>query len=329
MRKELIVTWVMAALLLGGWSPTYAVDPNLVGWWKLDDGAGTTAAESTGQSVEGTLFGEPEWSAEGVYGGCLLFDGTDDYVFIDGGFQFDNYAMTVWFRVDTPGQRDILSAYAVGVQHGILLELTADGTLRFLHRYPLGTGGGTNIYTTQTYDDGQWYHAAIVKADDAIALYINGEEVGTAADNSVFDPADSFGLAIGVLDDERGAARLFLGAIDDVRTYDRALTPAEVQAILSGAGYDTATDPAPENEATDVPRAVVLGWAANDTAAAHDVYLGTVFDDVNDADRVGWTRGSGQRRPDGHDIRCGCSGVWSDLLLANRRSQRAAGQHDL
>jgi hypothetical protein len=26
---------------------------------------------------------------------------------------------------------------------------------------PWGTGGGTDIYTTTTYDDGAWYHAAM------------------------------------------------------------------------------------------------------------------------------------------------------------------------
>jgi len=46
-----------------------------------------------------------------------------------------------------------------------------------------------------------------------------------------------------------------------------------------------AAGPSPADESTDVPRDVILGWSPGETAAAHDVYLGTVFDDVNDADR--------------------------------------------
>ncbi len=143
MRKELMPI-LIAAMLLGLFHLPEArgADPSLVGWWKLDDGAGTIALDSSGRSVDGTLFGEPEWLAKAVYGGGLLFDGTDDYIFIDGHFQLAEYTMSVWFRVDSAGQRDILSAYAVGVQHGILLEVQAAGTLRYLHRYPLGTGGG-------------------------------------------------------------------------------------------------------------------------------------------------------------------------------------------
>jgi hypothetical protein len=41
--------------------------------------------------------------------------------------------------------------------------------------------------------------------------------------------------------------------------------------------------PSPANEATDVPRDVVLGWTPGPWADTHDVYLGTSFADVNAA----------------------------------------------
>jgi hypothetical protein len=47
-----------------------------------------------------------------------------------------------------------------------------------------------------------------------------------------------------------------------------------------------ANKPEPANGATDVSRDVVLGWGSGRFAAKHDVYLGTVFDDVNDASRA-------------------------------------------
>ena len=289
MRTQFMPVLILA-MVLGtfNFSATRAADPSLVGWWKLDDGAGTIATDSSGRSVDGELFGNPEWMAKAIYGGGLLFDGTDDYIFIDGHFQLAEYTMTVWFRVDSLAQRDILSAYAVGVQHGILLEVQAAGTLRYLHRYPLGTGGGTNVYSTASYADGNWYHAAIVKSAGQIALYIDGEQIGAAADTSVFDPTDSFGLALGILDNEREVARLFLGPMDDIRVYDRALEIGEIRNAMAGLGPDSekAGDPVPSDGATDVPRDVILSWKAGRFAATHDVYLGTAFDDVNDADRA-------------------------------------------
>ncbi|MHC4806529.1 MAG: discoidin domain-containing protein, partial [Planctomycetota bacterium] len=43
--------------------------------------------------------------------------------------------------------------------------------------------------------------------------------------------------------------------------------------------------PNPEDEATDVPRDVILSWEPGQSANTHDVYFGTAFNDVNDAKR--------------------------------------------
>ena len=46
---------------------------------------------------------------------------------------------------------------------------------------------------------------------------------------------------------------------------------------------ELAADPSPAEESIDVSRDVVLGWSPGEAAVAHDVYLGTDFDRVNDA----------------------------------------------
>ncbi len=46
-----------------------------------------------------------------------------------------------------------------------------------------------------------------------------------------------------------------------------------------------AKNPFPEIEAVDVPLDATVSWTAGKFAATHDVYLGTSFDDVNDASR--------------------------------------------
>ncbi len=48
---------------------------------------------------------------------------------------------------------------------------------------------------------------------------------------------------------------------------------------------ELAKNPVPEDEATDVSREPTLGWTPGAYAAAHDVYLGTNFEDVNAATR--------------------------------------------
>ena len=52
---------------------------DLVGHWKLDDGSGTVAADSSGNGHNGTLQGNPQW-IEGLFGMALEFDGSPDRV---------------------------------------------------------------------------------------------------------------------------------------------------------------------------------------------------------------------------------------------------------
>jgi hypothetical protein len=216
--------WLSSGLLV---TPQPAGNAGLVAHYEFEG----NADDSVGVK-DGVTTGTPDYTA-GKVGQAIDLDGLNDYVFIDGSFQLPVYTMAVWFRCDGgSAERDILSAYATGVQHGILLELQGAGTLRFLHRYPLGGGGGNNVYTTTTYDDGAWYHAAIVKSATEIVLYVNGENEGSTPDTSVFDPADAFGLAVGVLDNERTPlSRFFVGAIDDIRIYERALSQAEIASL--------------------------------------------------------------------------------------------------
>ena len=52
-----------------------------------------------------------------------------------------------------------------------------------------------------------------------------------------------------------------------------------------GGSPSKARDPQPETDGVDVSRDLVLGWTPGVYADTHDVYLGTVFNDVNDASR--------------------------------------------
>lgn len=285
MRTKLICLMSLILVLgLVGTSVAGNIDPDLVGWWTFDDGAGSVAKDLSGNGVDAVFFGDgPAWDTDPGHGGIVVFDGTDDYIFIDGFYSVPVYTATLWFRVDGgSAQRDIFSAYARGVLHGIFLELQAGGTLRYLHRYPLGTGGGTNVYSTETYDDGAWYHVAMVKRTDAITLYVDGVEIASAADSSVFNPGDAFGVALGCLDNERGLERMFPGAMDDVRIYGRPMEQAEIESIMAAEPWPYAYGPTPNDGTLHADTWVNLSWLPGAYAVSHDVYIGDHFDEVDE-----------------------------------------------
>ena len=51
---------------------------NLTGWWKLDDGSGTTAADSIGTTDATTETGTLAWASDGVgeFTSCAEFNGS-------------------------------------------------------------------------------------------------------------------------------------------------------------------------------------------------------------------------------------------------------------
>ena len=81
---------------------TSAAQADLVGWWRLDDGSGTTAADSSGNGNDGTIQGDPQWVA-GKVGGALEFDGDGDYVDCGNDAVFDiteEITLSVWINAN-------------------------------------------------------------------------------------------------------------------------------------------------------------------------------------------------------------------------------------
>jgi hypothetical protein len=258
-----------------------AAGPRPVGWWKLDDGSGTVARDSSGAGNDGTFRGNPRW-VTGWMGGALEFDGSDDYVNMDGyeGILQSPWTLACWINTTTGGDMDILSWGTEG--GGLKVEFRLhDGRLRIEH------GNGNNRGDAQVHD-GQWHHGVAQLPEGGVmndvVFYLDGQPLGTFqignGTNPFITTADQ-DFSIG-RSGPRGD-RYFDGIIDDVRIFSQVLTQEEIQQVMIGVPPEIATDPSPAHEATDVPREVALSWTPGNFANQHDIYFGTNFDDVNNA----------------------------------------------
>jgi hypothetical protein len=271
-----------------------AADPNLVGWWKFDEGSGTVAIDSSGNGCNGTINGGATWGVGSPYDNSryLLFDGANDYVDVNyipqGKFLFSNYTIAMWFRVDGgSGQRDLFGATNNVGDHGILLEHghgQAPNGIRYINRSPFAPGGmGTpeEIYSPSTVivNDGQWHHIAAVRASDTSRLlYVDGVQVGSNINNLPAFTAPAR-IALGVCK-YSWLTRWWNGGIDDVRIYNRALSLAEITQL---AGSPLASSPRPADGEKDVSTDPVLSWKPGVNANSHNVYFGANSSDVNNA----------------------------------------------
>jgi hypothetical protein len=283
-----LVLCILVLALAGGTTAygfTPNTDPSLAALWKLDEGSGTTAADSSGNGNTGTLTNGPVWVA-GQIDGALQFDGSNDYVACGNGASLNlnsQVTLAAWINPNTAGNgaHQIFVAkgdnsYALKHNTGNYMEFNIyDGTW-YTARGPAVTAATFN---------GVWHHVAGTYDGTTLKIYINGELQPAIASESHTGDIDSSATAVSIgRDSDGGGRRYFNGLIDDVRIYSRALTVEEIQAVMTGGGNPAlALAPVPQDKATDVPRDVVLAWTPGPYAVAHNVYLGTTFDDVNGA----------------------------------------------
>jgi len=267
---------------------TQAQDPDLLAWWKFDDGTGTIAVDSSGNGHDGTFIQDPDWVA-GKFGGALHFDGQGGERVSLGGLDIPSGQMTItcWCKadnLDTPGQdpRMVSKAFGGGGnEHIWMLSSSRISNEKFL-RFRLKTNDGqdTSEIKAGTFEVGEWIHAAVWWDGTDMKVYKNGAEVGTLAKGGTsvaLDPAVQGAIGNQPIGAEN---RPFDGIIDDVRIYTRALTEAELAQTMEGPPAPLAAGPDPADGVTIEQSWANLGWQPGTWAVSHDVYFGTDYDDV-------------------------------------------------
>jgi hypothetical protein len=262
---------------------------DLVGHWSFDEGAGTVAKDDSGNNNHGTVMGGAQWVA-GPLGGALAFDGADDMVVVEQNIGLPIYnnapnnawSIAMWVKGGPQNDMRIFSEASTANNNPLFnLGTKNDGATGQLDVYIRPTGLGHTFSDAEPFDD-TWHHIAWVDEDGAARLYVDGVlDGGDFNYNRATLDLNTTTIG-GIL--RANPSHWFTGMIDDVQIYNHPLTAEEVAAAMLGMAPEQAGDPSPEEEAVDVPRAVVLAWSPGDFAVTHDVYLGTSFDDVNDAD---------------------------------------------
>ncbi len=192
--------------------------PGLVAYWKLDKTEGNIASDSSNDN-DGTVYGDPAWQPEGgMVDGALELDGIDDYVntsFVlnpaDGKF-----SVFVWIKGGAPGQ--VILSQAGGANW-----LCTDSLEGNLMTELKATGRGANELLSQTIiNDGNWHRIGLVWDGSYRTLYV--DDIAVAEDEQTNLAASENGLYIGA-----GTAMepgsFWSGLIDDVRIYNRAVSP--------------------------------------------------------------------------------------------------------
>lgn len=172
----------------------------LIGYWKMDENTGTSLADSSGNTLTGTLgtgTSAPGWVG-GMFGTGLSFDSAGDTVTISGTA---SSVKTVSFWVKPSSTTNYF------------VDLNGTNSI--------SASGGTLSATNFT----------------SPAIYVNGSLSSTIASGSwqqVVVTTDT-GITANAIKIGKIAANHLNGLIDEVRIYNRALSPAEVRQLYEWA----------------------------------------------------------------------------------------------
>ena len=197
--------------------------PGAVAHWKLDETEGSIAYDSTSHN-DGTLNGEPLWQPTGgKVDGALAFDGSDDYVSTDFVLNPADgpFSIFAWIKEGAPGQVIISQTNGAGTGRSWLCTDLSEGKL-MTKLEGIGRGGNVPIVSETVITDGNWHRVGFVWDGSDRILYADDAEV--AKDKQPGLEGSAGGLYIGAGNNlEPGS--FFSGLIDDVRIYNRAITP--------------------------------------------------------------------------------------------------------
>jgi hypothetical protein len=194
---------------------------SLLAYWKLDETEGTIAQDSVSE-LDGTLNGDPIWQPEGgKVKGALLFDGIDDYVSTPFILDPADAVLSVfaWIKGAAPGQ--VIISQTGGTNW--LLADPSEGKLRTsLSRPAGGRSAPEPLISEFIINDDNWHRVGLTWNGSNRILYVDGSEVARDTQSGLESSAG--GLYIGAGKNlEPGS--FFSGLIDDVRIYNRAVTP--------------------------------------------------------------------------------------------------------
>ena len=204
----------------------------LVGQWKLDEGAGTTALDATGNGNNGTLEDGPT-VVDGQFGQALAFEASRVAIpasdsLTDDLFQ-GSFTLSAWINPKRTGgtwQQIFRSMIADDTSNDTLF-INNDGRLSWRGRVGEAWAGGMCETASDVVPADQWTHIAVVGDGTNFRIYVNG----ALSQESAFQTTDGTNVTYYIGGDPTWIGESYAGMIDDARIYNVALSAEEIAAL--------------------------------------------------------------------------------------------------
>lgn len=218
-------------------------------YYRFEEGSGTDAEDSSGNGLDGTIFGGGSYvssSGERNTGDFALnFDGSNDEVVIsDSGndFQFgdgatdDPFSMAAWIKMSDATQFRIAQKYETGNQEFIWTTSTTDVMLIQVKDFSSSGTLDKRTSLALTSAQGIWTHVAFTydgsSSSSGLKLYINGTlQSVTDSSSGGYTAMEDRGVDFRI--GGENSAQWTDGQIDELAVFDRELTQADIEEIFN------------------------------------------------------------------------------------------------
>ncbi|MBK9175934.1 MAG: T9SS type A sorting domain-containing protein [Flavobacteriales bacterium] len=253
MRVLLLVVLVALSTVLHA-----QLEVGLRGHWTF--GAGSTM-DLSGQNNNGSIVGGVSTTNDrsGNPGCALLFPGNNSHVTVPFSADLDiapadAFTVSLWYQGGSTAVGDLEWLFGKRAAGGSFEATDYALSLYDLNRVLGSSGNSTALWSPvmPPIPDAQWHHVALIYTNGNWQLWLDDVLV-VAPIQQTFVSQSNHGIAMGVQ---------FAGALDDIRFYDRAVSPQEVDLLFQEAANCASTTGLPEsvtpamsaapNPATDV-----------------------------------------------------------------------------
>lgn len=234
-----------AAAAFGGRSDKWLTD-GLVGYWKMDESTGTAVQDYSGNSNNGTWFGSGTHPVTGKFGNGGGFNGTDDTINTGSNSSLDDIqnqggggmTLAFWIKSGTnPNSYIMAKGNGSGGSGSWSIMQNGSGNTG---RLTFAKEGATdkNWAWNSALTAGTWQYVVITwdgtMVNAGAKTYINSSLLAqpTTSNGATPNSDSAYNLYFGSLNGSSSYSDINM---DDVRIYNRALSPNEVQRLYNWA----------------------------------------------------------------------------------------------
>ena len=244
--KQLLMTTIaifgLATITFGQTIPSYVPTDGIVGWWPFNGNTNDESINDNNGTVNGaTLTSDRFGNSNAAYN----FNGQGNTISFLNTFVFNsnnNGSLSLWFKADgipNTSYSTILFSKSISGdfnRYNFYIQppsFPSANTFRLAIDYREDNVSLHSLNDTPLdyFNNGNWYNLIIIRVGSSYDLFINGLFYSTIQDNSS-NPPSSIGWIIG---GNTIGNLFFMGSIDDIGMWNRALTQEEITSLYYGS----------------------------------------------------------------------------------------------